>query len=169
MTLVEGAFCPLETPRFMCDEMLQGLGEWLRVAGYDTLQARNGSPDRDVLARAVEDDRWLVTCDRELLLHRDGPTHVILLTSDGQEANIRELTRRLDLDWLHRPFCRCKRCNTLLETGPLPDQPAPDDRPDQQVYHCPECRQTYWVGGHVRRMNHTLQRFNRWRRSEAQL
>jgi len=48
MTMLEsqwrtGAFCPLEVPRFIADEMLQGAGQWLRVAGYDTALPVNGT------------------------------------------------------------------------------------------------------------------------------
>jgi hypothetical protein len=31
-------------PRFLCDEMLHGLGRWLRAAGYDTVIAESGIP-----------------------------------------------------------------------------------------------------------------------------
>ena len=33
--------------RFLCDEMLAGLGRWLRIAGYDTAIARRGRRDRN--------------------------------------------------------------------------------------------------------------------------
>ena len=29
-------------PRFLCDEMLKGVGRWLRAAGYDTVIAAGG-------------------------------------------------------------------------------------------------------------------------------
>lgn len=159
-----GPLCPLVTPRFLCDEMLQGLAEWLRVAGYDTRTPETGSHDRSVLANAVAEDRWLVTRDRGLVQHRDASLYVILLTGDGQEANARELTARLNLDWLHAPFSRCKRCNTPFRKGPLPGAPAPPESGQRGVIHCAECQQTYWDGSHVRRMREKLEEFNRWRR-----
>jgi hypothetical protein len=33
-----------QVPRFLCDEMLRGLGRWLRAAGYDTVIAEVGFP-----------------------------------------------------------------------------------------------------------------------------
>ena len=162
-----GLLCPLNTPRFVCDEMLRGLGEWLRVAGYDTHMPEEGTEDRDVLAMAAADNRWLVTRDRELVLHRNGPQHVLLLISDGQLDNIKELTFKLNLDWLHAPFSRCKRCNTPFHKGPLPGSSAPPEIGQQGVLHCPQCRKTYWKGSHVKRMRERLEEFNRWRRACA--
>lgn len=159
----EQPLCPLDPLRFLCDEMLQGVGEWLRVAGYDTETPLNGTVDRDVLAQAVAEDRWLVTRDRELLLHREAPAYVILLSTGDQEENLQELTRRLDLDWLKSPFSRCKRCNTPLKQGPYPGSPPLPELDLDSIYHCPRCRQTYWEGSHVRRMRDRLRHFSRWR------
>ena len=53
-------------PRFLCDEMLRGLGRWLRAAGYDTVIAGGGIPDRALAARCAEEDRVLLTKDRQL-------------------------------------------------------------------------------------------------------
>ena len=50
-------------PRFHCDEMLFRLARWLRAAGYDATLAEPGEPDAAVLARAVDEERWLVTRD----------------------------------------------------------------------------------------------------------
>lgn len=162
---IEGALCPLRTPSFLCDEMLRGFGQWLRVAGYDTTLPTSGTQDRDVLGAAIREDRWLITRDRELLLHRHAPHYVLLLETNGMEANFRELTRRLNLDWLYAPFSRCKRCNTPLKAGHLPGN-GHIERTDRRVFcHCPGCRHVYWEGSHVRRMRGKLLRFNRWRSS----
>lgn len=158
-------FCPLARPRFVCDEMLKGLGEWLRVGGYDTRMAISGSDDRQVLAMAVEENRWLVTCDRELLCHRRGPEYTILLESDNLRDQIRELTWRLNLNWLYAPFSRCKRCNAKLEHGALPSSNELLESDRAMMRHCPNCRQSFWEGSHVRRMRGRLQAFNQWRRS----
>lgn len=99
--------------------MLRGLGGWLRLAGYDTTVPVSGTPDRTVLAQAVREDRWLITRDRDLTLHRHAAQTVLCLDSNSLEASVRELTHRLNLDWLHAPFSRCKQCNTPLRPGKL--------------------------------------------------
>ncbi|MFC1747188.1 Mut7-C RNAse domain-containing protein [Pseudomonadota bacterium] len=52
----------METNRkFLCDEMLQRVGRWLRVAGYDTLIAVPGTPDRELIALAQQTDCTFIT------------------------------------------------------------------------------------------------------------
>lgn len=155
---LDGCFSPLQPPRFVCDEMLQGLGQWLRVAGYDTLLPEPGARDREVLHKAREGNRWLLTCDRGLVLHAGAGNYVILLETEGLDENAREVTWRFDLDWLHAPFSRCKRCNTTLDSRPHLASPAP-------ISHCPQCRQDFWQGSHVARMRQRLHEMNVYRRS----
>ena len=160
---IEGALCPLETPCFIFDEMLQGAAEWLRVAGYDTTLPAGGTRDRRIIEIAVAQDRWLVTRDRELSRHPRAPCYVIPVSGNSLEANLRDLTRLLDLDWFKAPFSRCKRCNVLLGSG-NPDGGGLCVPADAEfISHCPYCRQVYWAGSHVRRMRHQLMRFNKWR------
>jgi Mut7-C RNAse domain len=42
-----------DEPRFLCDEMLVGLGRWLRIAGYDTAIAERRRRDRDLVEQAI--------------------------------------------------------------------------------------------------------------------
>ncbi len=50
--------------KFLCDEMLWGLGRWLRAAGYAT--AARGLADGELLRRAGAEGRVLLTLDRAL-------------------------------------------------------------------------------------------------------
>lgn len=161
------AFCPVTSPRFLCDEMLQRLGYWLRLAGYDTLLPPEGLADADVLAMAVDDDRWLVTRDHGFLGRSNATPYLVLLHGEGIDAHFRELTQRMDIDWLKRPFSRCKNCNTPLET--LSQEACaivlPSDvvRSGELISYCGRCEQYYWVGGHVHRMRQRLEALNEWR------
>ena len=53
--------------RFLCDEMLAGLGRWLRIAGYDTAIASGGRRDRDLVKQAHAEQRILLTRDRRVV------------------------------------------------------------------------------------------------------
>lgn len=140
---------------FLCDEMLQGLGRWLRAAGYDTAIERDGAPDRTLIQRSVREERLLITRDGKLLEHRNAARRVVLLRGNGLEDCARELTERLTLNWLYRPFSRCLLCNAVLS-------PAPPERWDEvpplsrfapsRPTQCPQCDRLYWEGGHVHRM-----------------
>ena len=49
----------------LCDPMLKRLGQWLRVAGYDVLMLPDGTSDRELVQRAVEEHRVAVTRPRD--------------------------------------------------------------------------------------------------------
>ncbi|HEY9119776.1 MAG TPA: DUF5615 family PIN-like protein [Marinobacter sp.] len=167
MKLIEGSLCPLAPLRFLCDEMLNSLAQWLRIAGYDASLPAQGAQDRQLVDQARAEQRWIITADSDLLEFACAPFYVIYLAGQDEPARLRELTLRLDLDWCFAPFSRCKNCNTSLHTASdrekqqfyphLPAQSA------QRVLACPTCRQLYWEGSHVRRMRHRLELMNMWR------
>lgn len=149
-------------PRFLCDEMLKGLGRWLRTAGYDTVIHDDGAPDRLMFERAVAEQRCLVTRDRKLMEYRDAMKFVMLLECNGLESCVSELNRRLNIDWLSHSFSRCLLCNTPLSAAERKawQRVPPNARERATVLlHCPRCNKLYWDGTHVQRM---LARLEHW-------
>ena len=145
--------------KFLCDEMLKGLGRWLRAAGYDTLLMDDGEADSVLLQRARNEGRLFLTRDRQLLEHKGADDTVVLLACNGLEDCAAELSRRLAIDWQYRPFSRCMVCNSLLEMASQQQRtqiPA-DAQEDDLVLYCPRCEQLYWEGSHVTRMRARLQ------------
>lgn len=156
----------MATPRFLCDEMLERLGRWLRAAGYDTAIAPSGSDDRTLVEQARAEERWLITRDRHMARFRNGDGRIVLLQANDTAALAAELSERFRIDWLRRPFSRCLDCNTPLQ----PASPAQIERlpPGKQAFaadawYCPHCDKVLWRGSHVRRMRHTLENFARQR------
>ena len=145
--------------RFLCDEMLRGLGRWLRAAGYDTIIAEGGLPDRALALRCAKEERILLTKDRQLANIAKATASVLLVPGDGIDAAARALRAALDIDWQHAPFTRCLVDNQLLAATPreaaalVPEQSRAAGGPLRQ---CPECGRLYWPGGHVRRMQQRL-------------
>lgn len=139
--------------RLAADEMLRGLGRWLRVAGHDTLIAEPGEGDTPLLARSRAEGRMLLTRDRALA-ERAGSDGVWLRAAGLDEA-AREVRERLGLDWRLAPFSRCLVDNAELdEAGPRAQADLP---PRARVLGgplrcCPACGRLYWPGSHVRRM-----------------
>lgn len=151
--------------KLFCDEMLIKLGRWLRVAGYDTRIARHGMSDRQILQLARDENRRLVTRDRKLMEFRDAAATVVLLDCQLMDQCLEEVTRRLHINWLKRPFSRCLKCNTLLieaEAEQFRQLPADVKKTVSGLCYCPGCRQLFWEGGHVRRMRHQLKYFNEY-------
>lgn len=84
--------------RFLCDEMLAGLGRWLRIAGYDTAIAERGRRDRDLVEQAHAEWRILLTRARRLVEIRHANDSTIVIGSDGIDACAAALARRLSVD-----------------------------------------------------------------------
>jgi hypothetical protein len=95
--------------------MLTGLGQWLRIAGYDTAIAERGRRDRDLVEQAHAEQRILLTRDRRLVDIRRADERTVVLESDGIDACAREIAGRLALDWTRDPLSRCSLCNAGLE------------------------------------------------------
>lgn len=167
MKVIEGSLCSLVPLSFLCDEMLNSLAQWLRVAGYDASLPVQGSPDGQLVEQAREEQRWLITADADLLEFSSAPFYVIYLAEQDEQARLRELTRRLDLDWCFAPFSRCKNCNTPLYAASQWEvehfYPGAPRLKAQKVWSCTTCRQLYWEGSHVKRMRRQLEAMNAWR------
>lgn len=148
--------------KLLCDEMLKGLGRWLRTAGYDTAIAADGAPDETLLSLAADERRILLTCDRALAEVAPDGVRVLVLATERLDPAAEEVRDLLGIDWLHRPFTRCLRCNTGLrparerELDGLPDETRRGAGP---FTACPACGRIYWPGSHVRRMRARLERW----------
>lgn len=152
----------MSEPHFLCDEMLQRLGRWLRAAGYDTAIAMAGMDDRDVVQLANDENRLLLTRDRHMARFRNGRGRIVLLEQNSLSAEVAEVSTRFAIDWQLRPFTRCLECNTPLipatavQRARLPEGAL---NVSNVVMSCPRCNKLYWYGSHARRMRHTLENF----------
>lgn len=160
--------------KLLCDEMLKGLARWLRAAGYDTGLAADGTPDRDILRQAMDEQRVLLTRDRKLLEHRHAADCVCLLEANNIDELVCELNRRLVIDWQACPFTRCMECNSPIEPAPpgmqgrlLDDTRSFLARTGSPLMWCRHCDKLYWEGDHVKRMQEKLAGFNRMCREQS--
>lgn len=145
--------------KFLCDEMLQRLGNWLRAAGYDTLIETDGRSDYELLRQAIDEERQLITRDQKLMEHRRAPGNVILLSCENLEDCVRALSEQLPIDWHYQPFMRCTVCNTPLNQATeqqIQTIPHNSKQVVNEAFYCPTCDQVYWEGSHVKRMRAQL-------------
>lgn len=153
--------------RLLCDEMLKGIGRWLRAAGYDVAMVDDGAHDDDLLARARAEDRLLLTCDRRLAARAGADPTIAVLATERLDDVADELSARFGIDWLHAPFTRCLVDNTRLvraDQQDIAELPATARHGDGPIMRCPRCGRIYWPGSHVRRMR---ARLAKWRNSSA--
>lgn len=141
-------------PRFILDVHLGKLAYHLRMLGFDTLY-RPSFDDNDLVGISTDDNRILLTRDRELL-GRSAPSRSFRVLQTNPRLQLIEVSRRFRLmHWIH-PFTRCLLCNTSLQTV---DKQAVLHRLPEKVRDlfnefrfCPRCDKVYWKGSHYERM-----------------
>ncbi len=150
-------------PRFILDNHLGRLTAHLRMLGLDALY-RNDFQDDELIARALEEGRILLSRDRRLLMHKSLRQGCLLHSTDPEEQLRQVIERYHLLRWV-RPFQRCMRCNHPLE--PVAKEAILDRLlPLTRLYydefsHCPACDQIYWKGSHYERMERFIQELRR--------
>ncbi len=148
--------------RFLCDSMCGDIALWLRAAGHDTLLVKGEMADKEIYKTAIQEQRILITRDKEFLQRKGAQEIVCLLTSNHFNQHIKLLNQKLSLNWVFKPLSRCLLCNCILEDAPLEviDKLKPKIRADfNKFYICPNCKRVYWPGGHATRMLDKLRYF----------
>ena len=151
---------PLRRLRFVADAHLGGLARFLRMAGFDTVYDNNIHDD-EIEALAADEDRVVLTRDRELLKRRT-ITHGCYVHALKPEEQLREVFDRLDLVASARPFSLCLHCNAPLrevDKAEVADQLPPAVREEKDEFNtCDACHRVYWKGSHWKRMTDLLAR-----------
>jgi len=141
-------------PRFVADAHLGGLARLLRMAGFDTLYD-NHYGDDEIVAIAADEDRVVLTRDRELLKRR-AVVHGCYLHAIKPAEQFRELFDRLELAASARPFSLCLHCNLALravDKATVLDALPPSVRELHDEFNtCDACRRVFWKGSHHKRM-----------------
>ncbi|RJO63936.1 MAG: hypothetical protein C4523_19065 [Myxococcales bacterium] len=140
---------------FICDAMLGRLAVWLRLWGYDCAFDAHIADD-DLIRRAGQEGRVLLTRDRALLSRRAARAlPCFFVAQDGFREQLAAVAEKFGLD-ASGLGTRCSRCNTPLEetsreavrtvvpyfVGCTADRFA----------RCPSCGRVYWRATHHRGM-----------------
>ncbi len=138
----------------MVDEMLSRLGRWLRLLGQDVANP-SGEDDRELLKRAKQEKRTLVTRDKGLAAAcKNAGASCILIESSKLEEQLKEMAKHgipLDISPM-----RCTICNSPLY------KVEPSER---ETWICEGCGKLYWQGSHWRRIEEMLRKL----RSDRQI
>ena len=150
--------------RFLCDAMLGGLAKWLRVAGYDTYYAREGTDvsDRSLTQKALEEGRVLLTSDGGFLERkpvRDGSVGFLMIPYLPLEEQLRMVVERFALS---RRESRCMECNgelSVVSPGAVEDRIPPGVAGyHEEFFLCSSCGRVFWHGSHWDRISGRLER-----------
>jgi uncharacterized protein with PIN domain len=147
------------TPMFIADAALGRLATWLRLLGYDTVYMRRVGAG-ELIRRAVEEGRILLTRNTQVIRRRDRPRHV-LVVSDHFRAQLRQVVEACGLDAPPAFLVRCSRCNTPLEhlapAAACTSVPQYVCETQTSFARCPDCARVYWPATHVERMRRELE------------
>lgn len=140
--------------RFVVDNHLGRLAEYLRMLGFDTLY-RNDYNDDELAQISADAARVLLTRDRRLLM-RNQVQRGYWVRSKIPQEQIVEVLRRFDVDSQIVPFKRCMRCNGLLQPVDKETILHRLEPLTKKYFHqfriCSDCGQVYWQGSHYKRM-----------------
>lgn len=149
---------PLREPKFILDVHLGKLARYLRLLGFNT-DFRNDADDPEIIARATDEHRIILTRDVGILKHA-AVTHGYWVRTTDPRAQIGEVIRRFNLQGQIRPFTRCMVCNG--QVAPVPKTAVVDRLPEKtRRYYdaftqCNTCGRIYWKGSHYERMKHLV-------------
>jgi len=134
--------------KFAADEMLGSLSRWLRILGYDTTYEKD-MEDAEILRLASEEDRILLTRDKDLVRRAKG--RGLYVKSDDLSAQLSQISEELDLS-MDETLTRCTVCNGDLVIVPPKDVrdsvPAGALESNDEFYRCTKCGKIYWKGTH---------------------
>ncbi|MFC3652943.1 Mut7-C RNAse domain-containing protein [Dyella humi] len=150
---------PLRVTRFVADAHMGGLAHLLRMCGFDTLYDNQFQDDR-ILELSLQEERIILTRDRELLKRRE-VTHGCYVHALKSPQQLQEVITRLDLSTSAQPFTLCLDCNVPLraidKTSLLRRVPTAVLERQNSFVTCDQCHRVYWEGSHWRHMREFLQ------------
>lgn len=122
------------------------LGRWLRLLGQDAANPEDSSDDA-LLARAREENRTIITRDKELFqtCQRVDVQCILIRSSKISDQLIEISTKGVPLRLDPK---RCTLCNSLL---------LEVESNSSRKWECPACKKLYWQGGHWEKMERTLE------------
>jgi uncharacterized protein with PIN domain len=144
--------------RFIADVMLAKVARWLRLLGLDCSHEHDIG-DADLVRRAIEEARIVLTCDRRLAEEWTQPT-IYVVRAQSTRDQIVDVVRHFALTDSVRIFTRCSRCNRPVVAA---QREAVAGRVPERVlathdlfFVCAQCGRTYWEGSHTERMRRAV-------------
>jgi len=146
--------------KLLCDHMLGSLAKWLRIFGFDTFYPDATMNDDSVLQIAYQEQRLLISRDKELLIRAKKALIPILeiRTTDLTEQ-LQQVLKVIPLNE-EKILTRCTICNTLLRS--IEKELIKEQIPEKvyitknEFWICPVCSKYYWMGTHYENMREKI-------------
>ena len=140
---------------FLLDVGLGALARRLRLLGQDAAWSADAD-DADLVRRAVDEERVLLTQDRGLLKRRAlHPRGGALVSGTGPDEQLADVLDRFVIE--AHPLSRCTACGARLEPVAKAEiaalLPEGTRRSYEDFSRCRSCGRVYWRGAHARRID----------------
>ncbi len=149
--------------RFMVDINALKLARNMRMAGIDTVIVPTQLDVVDTAMLAAEEERVLLTRNRQLLKCAE-IYYGQLLRSENHIEQLQEVNSRFHLAKHIKPFSRCLTCNGLLQSVTKVSVEHLLEPLTKQYYsifkRCQDCMSIYWDGSHVQHMKEVLSKID---------
>jgi uncharacterized protein len=148
---------------FLADAMLGSIARKLRFFGFDTLYIAHAH-DNEILKMGIEQDRVILTADKELFkrIVKVSARGVLVGGGTSELEDLADILTKSGIKSVDTNGIgsRCSICNGLLEER-TSDQVKNGDEgvvPNRaiarynQFFQCTACGKVYWEGGHLERI-----------------
>lgn len=141
---------PLRRNKFIADINIGDIVKYMRVLGLDVYYETTLS-NREIIEISNKKNRVILTKNKKLLKFKD-VRHGIFIRPGTIAEQIRRIIDYLDIKNNIKPFSRCLRCNTLLQSvlkEKILDRIPPKTKAYCDEYvQCQSCNKIYWKGTH---------------------
>jgi hypothetical protein len=144
--------------KFICDQMFGTLASWLRLLGFDTFYTAEEITDENILRIASNEDRILITRDKEMVFHaKKKLVSVLYLESTDLDEQLFTVLTHTDAkinDDLVLTLCSiCNACLHQVEKKRIAEQvPRKVIEFQDEFFECMQCGKIYWKGSHYQKI-----------------
>jgi len=145
--------------------MLGSLAKWLRIFGNDTFYPTAETTDDDLLRIATEEQRVLITRDKELIVRaKKHHLPVLMIATTNLDEQITQVLHHIGFT-MEKLLTRCIVCNTPLRTVEKrmvkSFVPPKVFETRDEFWFCPVCSKYYWKGTHYENMSEKIKGFQK--------
>jgi hypothetical protein len=136
--------------------MLGSLAKWLRIFGVDTFYPTTEASDDELLNRAKEEQRMMLSRDKELIARaKKEQIPVLQITTTNLDEQLQNVLAAVPINLISQ-LTRCTICNNLLtpvEKNTIKEQvPKKVFETKDKFWCCTTCQKYYWMGTHYENM-----------------
>jgi len=132
--------------------MFGTLAKWLRLFGFDTFYANSELEDEDLLQVARNENRVIVTRDKQLIARgKKEKLSIIEMNTTDLDEQLNLVLKNVDIDQKN-VLSRCSLCNTVLNEikksevkNKVPEKVFENN---EKFWFCSKCDKVYWMGSH---------------------